>query len=124
MRTFRDMNPTLRGFLIVLGIVAVIFVLQLQSTLFALFILMRIAFVLAIAFWIYMLWRDHKHEISMWSQRARLTFYGAAIVALVDLGLLPFFTKITGPDALAFFVVLGICGFSMWRVWRDQHTYG
>ena len=22
-----------------------------------------------------------------------------------------------------FLVVLGLCGFSMWRVWRDQHTF-
>ncbi len=22
-----------------------------------------------------------------------------------------------------FFLVLGICGFTMYRVWRDQHTY-
>jgi len=27
-------------------------------------------------------------------------------------------------DAVAFLVILGLCAFSMWRVWRDQHTYG
>ena len=49
------MNPTLRGFLIILAIVAVaiIVVLQLEATLAALLILARIAFLLAIAFFVY-----------------------------------------------------------------------
>jgi len=29
-----------------------------------------------------------------------------------------------GLDAVAFLMILGLCGFSMFRVWRDQHTYG
>ena len=29
----------------------------------------------------------------------------------------------SGLDAVAFLVILGLCGFSMWRVWREQHTY-
>src|SRR5437868_5541342 len=47
---FSRMNPTLRGFLIILAVVAVIVVLQLQTTLVALLLVARIAFVLAIAF--------------------------------------------------------------------------
>jgi hypothetical protein len=27
-------------------------------------------------------------------------------------------------EALVFFFVLAASGFSMWRVWRDEHTYG
>ena len=41
-RGFRDMNPTLRGFLIIAAIAVVIVVLQLQTTLAALFLLARI----------------------------------------------------------------------------------
>ena len=29
----------------------------------------------------------------------------------------------SGLDSLAFILVLGLCGLSMWRVWRDEHTY-
>jgi hypothetical protein len=28
-----------------------------------------------------------------------------------------------GLDAVAFILVLLICGFAMWRVWRDEHSY-
>ena len=56
-------NPTLRGFLIIALIAAAIVALQLESTLTALFILARIAFLLAIAFFVYLVWRD-QHTFS------------------------------------------------------------
>jgi hypothetical protein len=30
---------------------------------------------------------------------------------------------VSGRNALAFFLILGLSAFSMFRVWRDQHTY-
>jgi hypothetical protein len=30
----------------------------------------------------------------------------------------------SGLGAVAFLVVLGICGYAAYRVWRDQRTYG
>jgi hypothetical protein len=29
----------------------------------------------------------------------------------------------SGPDALAFLLVLGLTGFAIFRVWRDQRQY-
>ena len=49
-RSFRDMNPTLRGFLVIALIALIVVVLQLQKTLTALFLLAQIAFFLAIAY--------------------------------------------------------------------------
>src|SRR5258706_1547911 len=83
---FRTMNPTLRGFLIILAIVAVVVVLQLQATLFALLIVARIALLLAIAFFVYLMWRERRQEIASWPGRARVVFYGAAVLAVADLG--------------------------------------
>ena len=68
---FSRMNPTLRGFLIILAIVAVVVVLQLQATLAALLIVARVAFMLAIAFFIYLMWRERREEIAAWPTRAR-----------------------------------------------------
>ncbi|HEY2073390.1 MAG TPA: hypothetical protein VGG88_07440 [Gaiellaceae bacterium] len=119
---FSRMNPTLRGFLIILAIVAVIVVLQLEATLSALLILARIAFLLAIAFFIYLMWRERREEISQWSSRARVVFYGAAILAIADLGV-DWYGGAHGLQILAFIAVLVLCGFAMWRTWRDQHTY-
>jgi cytochrome c oxidase assembly factor CtaG len=119
---FSRMNPTLRGFLIILAVVAVIVVLQLETTLVALLLLARIAFILAIAFFIYLMWRERREEIGSWPLRARIVFYGAALLAVVDLGV-NWYGGAHGLQVLAFVGVLALCGFAMWRTWRDQHTY-
>jgi hypothetical protein len=121
-RFFTDMNPFARGLLIVGAIALVVVVLQLYTTLTALFLIARIAFFLAIAFFVFLMWRERRSEIGMWSTRAQVAFYGAAILAVVDLG--AYFTVgASGPDALAFLLVLIICGFAMFRVWRDEARY-
>ena len=120
-RLFADMNPTLRGFLVLALIAVVIVVLQLEATLVALSLILRIAFFLAIAFFVYMVWRERREEIEAWGARSRAVFYGAAGVIVADLGVL-LVRGVSGLDAFAFFVTLGLAGFSMWRVWRDEHT--
>lgn len=121
-RFFRDMNPFLRGMLIVALVAIVIVVLQLYQTLFALQLLARIAFFLAIAFFIYLMWRERREDIAAWSRRSQAVFYGAALLIVADLGAY-FLVGASGPDALAFLLVLGLAGFSMFRVWRDERTF-
>jgi len=119
---FTRMNPTLRGFLIILAIVGVIVVLQLEATLSALLILARIAFFLAVAFFIYLMWRERREEIGAWSRRARIVFYGAALIAVADLGA-EWYGGVHHGQIIAFLAVLVLAGLAMWRTWRDQHTY-
>jgi uncharacterized membrane protein YhhN len=123
-RAFSEMNPTLRGFLIVAAIAVVIVVLQLQATLAALFILAQIAFFLAIAFFIYLVWRDRRETISMWPTRSRVVFYGAAILMVVNVAARFFVPVGNGWNLIVFLLVFVFGGFAMWRVWRDEHTYG
>ena len=121
-RFFSRINPTLRGLLILAAIAGLIVVFQLEQTLSALYILARVAFILAIAYFIFLTWRERREGISMWSQRAQWVFYGAAAVAVVDVGAY-WYGGAMGYEILAFVAVLGLCGFAMWRTWRDQHTY-
>ena len=124
MRQFwSEMNPTVRGFLVIAAIAAAIYALSLQATLVSLYALVRIAFFLAIAFVLYLLWRDRvREDASMWPRRAQVTFYGA--VGLIVAALAAFFwERPSGLYALAFVLVLGFCGFAGWRVWRDQRSY-
>jgi small-conductance mechanosensitive channel len=123
MRVLRDMNPFVRGLLLVGLIALVVVILQLQATLTALFLIAQIAFFLAIAFFIYLVWRERRSDIETWPNRAKWAFYGAAILAVVDLGVF-FVDRPSGREALAFFAVLIICAFTLFRVWRDQHSYG
>ena len=119
---FSRMNPTLRGFLIIVAIVVVVVVLQLEATLTALWILARIAFLLAIAFFIYLVWRERRGEIAAWPARASVVFYGAAVLAVADVGAY-WYGGATGIQIIAFLAVLVLCGIAMWRTWRDQHHY-
>lgn len=121
-RFFSSINPFVRGLLILAVIAGIVVVLQLEQTLVALAILVRIAFVLAIAYFIFLVWREQRDGISMWSQRAQLVFYGAAVVAVADVGVY-WYGGAVGFQVLAFVAVLALCGFAMWRTWRDQHTY-
>ena len=117
-----DMNPTLRGFLLIAVVAAVIVALSLEESVLAISMLLRIAFFLAIAFFVYLLWRERRSDIATWPTRAQWVFYGAAGVILADLA--AFFGRgLEGRDALAFVLVLVLCGYSMFRTWRDQHTY-
>ena len=127
MRTLWDrLPPLLRAFLVVALIALVVVVLQLYQTLIALSLLMRIVFFLAITFFVYLIWRDRlRSDIETWSARAKAVFYGGAALIVADLAVFFWPGRATvGPDALAFVIVLALAGFSMYRVWRDEHSYG
>jgi hypothetical protein len=121
-RFFSRINPFVRGLLILAVIAGLVVVFQLEQTLSALFILARVAFILAIAYFIFLMWRERREGISMWPARAQWVFYGAAVVAVADVGLY-WYGGAVGLQILAFIAILALCGFAMWRTWRDQHTY-
>ncbi len=118
-------NPTVRGFAIILLIAVGIWLLQLQTALFSLLLLARIAFFLAIAFFLFLLWRERRGEIAMWSASSRAVFYGAVGLAVVNVGAAILAPYPSGSlEVLVFIFVLAACGYSLWRVWRREHTYG
>jgi uncharacterized membrane protein HdeD (DUF308 family) len=122
MSRFSRLNPTLRGFAILAAIAGLVVLFKLENALAALLWVARIAFLLAIVYFIYTAWRERREGISMWSQRAQVVFYGAAAVAVADVGVY-WYGGAVGYQVLAFVAILALCGFAMWRTWRDQHTY-
>jgi hypothetical protein len=126
-RFFANMNPLVRGLAVVALIALVVVVLNLGNTVSALFLIARIAFPLAIAFFLFLLWRERRSDIEMWGDRERRVFYAAIAVAVVTvlaytyarvLGL-----QLAGITALAFVLTLALCAWSAYRAWRDAHTY-
>ncbi|MEZ5101887.1 MAG: hypothetical protein R3C15_19225 [Thermoleophilia bacterium] len=117
-------NPTVRGFAIILAIAGLITGLSLEPTLTALFFLVRIVFFVAIAYFLYRLWRERREEISTWPARSQGVLYGAVLLAVVNFAL-GFGTDYPSgaAETLVFVLVLVACGFAIWRVWRDEHTY-
>jgi len=120
---FARINPTVRGFLLIGLIALIVVVLELQVTLVALSMILRIAFFLAIAFFVFLMWRERRSDIDTWSGRSKTVFYGAALLIVADVSAWILHGLSSGPDALAFVLVLGLSGLAMWRVWRDEHTY-
>ena len=122
MGKFLSERPTLRGFLIIALIALVVVVLNLYTAVIAIGMLLRIAFFLAIAFFIYLLWRERRDEIGTWSLRERIVFYGSALLIVAALGLY-FGHGWPGYEELGLIGVVACSGFAMFRVWRDRHSY-
>ena len=115
-------NPFLRGMAILAVVAIVVLVLQLEATLVALTILLRVAFILAIAFFVFLMWRERRSDIATWPLRARVAFYGAAGLIVADVAA-DWYGGAHGLEILAFVAVIVLCLVAMWRVWRDQHHY-
>ena len=116
------MNPTLRGFILIAAVSGLIVAIDAQSAIVQAGVLLNIVFGLVLAYVVYRIWRERRSDIAMWPRRARIAFYAAPALILADLAAF-WYARPSGWAALAFFLVLGICGFSMFRIWRDQHTY-
>jgi hypothetical protein len=69
------------------------------------------------------MWRDRRDEISTWSRREIVVFYGSAFLILGVIGLY-FWHGWPGYEELGFIAVIACGGFAMWRVWRDRHNLG
>jgi hypothetical protein len=117
-------NPTVRGFAIIVLIAGVITLLNLEVALNSLLLIARIAFFLAIAFFLYLLWRDRRDEIGTWATRSRVVFYGAVALALANIGASFSTYPDGGLELLVFVAVFVACGYALWRTWRQEHTYG
>ncbi len=123
MRRWSELSGTVRGFIVVLAIVIVVFALQLERTLAALFLLARIAFLLAIAFFLYLVWRERRGEIGTWAVRSRIVFYGSTLLMVANIALRIAYPTSSALDLVAFLAVFVLGGYAMWRVWRSEHTY-
>ena len=116
------MNPTLRGFLIIAAVAALIAAFSLGPVLSVLGLVLSILFLVVLVLVVYRWWRNNRYEIAQMPRRVQVVLYGGAAVVLADFAVY-FVRRGSGLEALAFLLVIAICGYAMWRAWRDQHTY-
>jgi hypothetical protein len=121
MRRFYE-NRTVRGLAIVALIALVVVVFSLEPVLAVTGGLLSIAFFLAVAFFLFLMWRERRGDLEAWSDRSRRVFYAAIAIAVVDVGAAIGLGPM-GADALVFFAVLGCCAWAIVRTWRDEHRY-
>jgi len=118
------MSPFVRNLLILAAVAAVIVLLNLETAVVTAGLLLRVAFIIAIAVVLYFYWRDFgRREISTWPQRAAYVIYAAAGLLIVDIGWW-MLTGLQGRDLLIAILVAAACIYSGYRTWRDQNTYG
>jgi amino acid transporter len=110
-----------RGLALIALVSLVIVLLSLEESLVTARALVSVAFFLAIAFFVFLVWRERRGEIETWSTLSRVTFYGAIALALVDGAAFAALSP-QGPDAVAFLLVLGACAYAVVRVWRRERT--
>ena len=122
MRKWLADRPTLRGFLIIVAIVLTVMVLNLYVALFTVAAILRIVFFLAVAFFIFLMWRERRDEISVWSARERAVFYGSAVLIVFAVGSY-YLRGWPGYEELGFIGIVGCAGYAMFRVWRGRRTY-
>jgi hypothetical protein len=124
MRRLWDRIPPLaRGIGIVALIAVVVVVLQLQAVVATVGGLLSIAFFLAIAFFLFLLWRERRGDFEVWSDWNRRLFYGAIILAVVAIGLFIGYGLPGNRDALALVLTIAGCAFVVFRTWRLEHRY-
>ncbi len=123
MRKLWDRIPPLaRGLGIVALIAMVVVVLSLEPVLATVGGLLRIAFFLAIAFFLFLLWRERRGDLEVWSERNRKLFYAAIVLAVVAIGM-AIGLGVPDRNALALILVLAACAYVVVRVWRLEHRY-
>jgi hypothetical protein len=116
------MTPFIRNLLILAAVALAIVLLHLETAVLTASLLLRLAFIIAIAVVAYFYWRDFgRREISTWPQRAAWVFYGAVALLVVDIGWW-MLGGLAGRDLLVAVLVAAACGYAGYRTWRDQRN--
>jgi small-conductance mechanosensitive channel len=122
-RLWDRIPPLARGLGIVAIVAAIVVFLSLEPVLAAVGGIVRIAFFLAIAFFLFLVWREKRGDLEAWSDRNRWLFYAAVLLAVIAIGLFIGWGLHGDRDALAFVATLVACAVAIFRIWRFEHEY-
>jgi len=122
-RLWDRIPPLARGLGIVALIAVVVVVLSLEPVVATVGGILQIAFFLAIALFLFLVWRERRGDLEAWSDWNRRLFYAAIVLGVVAIGLTIGYGLPESRDAFALVVVLAACVYVIVRVWRIEHRY-
>jgi ABC-type multidrug transport system permease subunit len=124
MRRLWDRIPSLARALGIVAVIAiVVVVLSLEPVVATVGGILQIAFFLAIALFLFLVWRERRGDLEAWSEWNRRLFYAAVVLAVLAIGLWIGYGLPASRDALAFVLVVAACAYVIVRVWRIEHRY-
>jgi hypothetical protein len=124
MRKLWDRIPSLARALGIVAVIAiVVVVLSLEAVVATVGGILQIAFFLAIALFLFLVWRERRGDLEAWSEWNRKLFYAAVVLAVVSIGLWIGYGLPASRDALALVLVVAACAYVIVRVWRIEHRY-
>jgi ABC-type multidrug transport system permease subunit len=124
MRSLWDRIPSLARALGIVAVIAiVVVVLSLEPVVATVGGILQIAFFLAIALFLFLVWRERRGDLEAWSEWNRKLFYAAVVLAVLAIGLWIGYGLPASRDALAFVLVVAACAYVIVRVWRIEHRY-
>jgi predicted MFS family arabinose efflux permease len=115
--------PLARGLGILAVVAVVVVVLSLEPVIATVGGILSIAFFLAVAFFLFLLWRERRGDLEAWSDWNRKLFYVAIVLGVVAIGLAIGYGLPGTRDAFALVAVLLACVYVIVRVWRTEHRY-
>jgi hypothetical protein len=122
-RLWDSIPPLARGLGIVALVAVVVVVLSLEPVVATVGGILQIAFFLAIAFFLFLVWRERRGDLEVWSDRNRRLFYAAILLAVIAIGLAIGWGLPASRDALALVLAVAGCAYVVYRVWRLEHRY-
>jgi uncharacterized membrane protein YtjA (UPF0391 family) len=124
MRRLWDRIPSLARALGIVAVIAiVVVVLSLEPVVATVGGILQIAFFLAIALFLFLVWRERRGDLEAWSEWNRKLFYAAVVLAVLAIGLWLGYGLPASRDALALVLVVAACAYVIVRVWRIEHRY-
>ena len=108
MRELWDRIPALARALGIVAVIAgVVVVLSLESVVATVGGILQIAFFLAVALFLFMVWRERRGDLEAWSDWNRKLFYVAVVLAVVAIGLAIGYGLRESRDAFALVAEIG-----------------
>ena len=115
--------PLARGLGILAIVAVVVVVLSLEPVIATVGGILSIAFFLAVAFFLFLLWRERRGDLEAWTDWNRKLFYASVLLAVVAIGLAIGYGLPGSRDAFALVATLGACVYVVVRIWRAEHRY-